>query len=182
MALGALGKMHAALAGKPNPEIVAPEAKAIVFFQAAILVCPRNYMAANDLGVLLAHSGDCTGARRVLEHSVLVCRCAENLNNLSVVYRQVGQQRLAELAAEKAQAAKAAEIARQKNASLSAGGAVAVGRSRRPGPVAGPVGRSAGQAAGPQDPAAASPALAKPVVGQMPASPSPPAAPLGDRP
>ena len=53
MALGALGKMHAALAGKPNPEIVAPEAKAIAFFQAAILVCPRNYMAANDLGVLL---------------------------------------------------------------------------------------------------------------------------------
>ena len=124
MALGALGKMHAALAGKPNPEIVVPEAKAIVFFQAAILVCPRNYMAANDLGVLLAHSGDLAGARRMLEHSVLVCRCSENLNNLSVVYRQVGQQRLAELAAEKARAAKAAEIARQKSASLSAGGTV----------------------------------------------------------
>ena len=106
MALVALGKMHAALAGKPNPEIAAPEAKAIVFFQAAILVCPRNYMAANDLGVLLAHSGDCTGARRMLEHSVLVCRCSENLSNLSVVYRQVGEQRLAELAAEKAQVAK----------------------------------------------------------------------------
>ena len=124
MALGALGKMHAALAGKPNPEIVAPEAKAIVFFQAAILVCPRNYMAANDLGVLLAHNGDSAGARRMLEHSVLVCRCAENLNNLSVVYRQIGQPRLAELAAEKAQVAKAEEIARQKSASLSAGGTV----------------------------------------------------------
>ena len=54
MALGALGKMHVALAGKPNPEIVAPEAKAIVFFQAAILVCSQNHIAANDLGVLLA--------------------------------------------------------------------------------------------------------------------------------
>ncbi|MEI8374506.1 MAG: hypothetical protein WCJ35_16905 [Planctomycetota bacterium] len=124
MALGALGKMHAALAGKPNPEIVAPAAKAIVFFHAAILVCPRNYMAANDLGVLLAHSGDSVGACRVLEHSVLVCRCSENLSNLSVVYRQVGQHRLAELAMEKAQVAKAAEIAQQKSASLSAGGKV----------------------------------------------------------
>ena len=60
----------------------------------------------------------------MLEHSVLVCRCAENLNNLSVVYRQPGQPRLAELAAQKAQAAKAAEPARQKSASLSAGGSV----------------------------------------------------------
>jgi tetratricopeptide (TPR) repeat protein len=125
VALGALGKVHAALAGKANPEVAAPEAKAIVYFQAALLVCPQNYMAANDLGVLLAHSGDFAGALRVLEHSVLVCRCAENLNNLSVVYRQVGQQRLAELAAEKARIAKAEEVARQKSASLSAGGTVA---------------------------------------------------------
>jgi hypothetical protein len=125
VALGALGKMHAALAGKVVSEIVAPEAKAIVFFQAAILVCPRNYMAANDLGVLLAHSGDYAGARRMLEHSVLVCRCSENLGNLSVVYRHLDQPRLAELAADKAQAAKAEESARQKNASLSAGGTVA---------------------------------------------------------
>ena len=57
MALGALGKVHAALAGKANSEIVLPEAKAIVFFQAAILVCPRNYVAANELGVLLRSTG-----------------------------------------------------------------------------------------------------------------------------
>jgi tetratricopeptide (TPR) repeat protein len=124
MALGALGKMHTALAGRPNPEIVVPEAKAIVFFQAAILVCPRNYIAANDLAVLLAHSGDYAGARRLLEHSVLVCRTSENLNNLSVVYRQMGDQRLAALAADKAQAAKAAEVARQRDARLSADGSV----------------------------------------------------------
>ncbi len=125
VALGALGKMHAGLAGKAGSQIVAPEAKAIVFFQAAILVCPRNYMSENDLGVLLAHNGDYAGARRMLEHSVLVCRCSENLNNLSVVYRHLGEPRLAELAADKAQVAKAEENARQKNASLSAGGTVA---------------------------------------------------------
>jgi hypothetical protein len=160
MALGALGKIHAALAGRPNPEIVAPEAKAIVFFQAAILVCPRNYMAANDLGVLLAHNGDAAGARRALEHSVLVCRCAENLNNLSAVYRQIGQQQLAGLAAEKARAAKAAEVARQKSASLSAGGTVEwvdpAALAQSPGPWADPPARPAtvGQPPAPFGPAA----------------------------
>ena len=161
MALGALGKMHAALAGKPNPEIVAPEAKAIVFFQAAILVCPRNYMAANDLGVLLAHSGDYAGARRMLEHSVLVCRCAENLNNLSVVYRQVGQQRLAELAAEKAQAAKAAEmpgrrVPASRPAARSSGWIPRPWPSRR---ASGPIRRQSRRHAGQQGPAAARPRL-----------------------
>jgi hypothetical protein len=166
MALGALGKMHAALAGKANPEIVVPEAKSIVFFQAAILVCPRNYMAANDLGVLLAHNGDYAGARRMLEHSVLVCRCAENLNNLSVVYRQTGQQRLGELAAEKAQVAKAEETARQKSARLSAGGTVEwvdpSALAQSPDQWADPAAKPAGQP-GP------GPAPSKPVVGLVPA-------------
>jgi len=164
VALGALGKMHAALAGKPNPEIIAAEAKAIVFFQAAILVCPRNYTAANDLGVLLAHSGDCAGARRMLEHSVLVYRCSGNLDNLSVVYRQLGEPRLAALAAEKAQVAKAAEIARQKNASLSASGTVQwvdpTALAQSPGQWADPAAKPA-TTAGQQDPA-------KPVVGLAP--------------
>ena len=116
------------------PEIVVPEAKAIVFFQAALLVCPRNYMAANDLGVLLARNGDNAGARRVLEHSVLICRTSENLNNLSVVYRQLGEQRLSALAAQKSQVAKASEIARQKSANLAAGGRPCNGLIRRPSP------------------------------------------------
>jgi tetratricopeptide (TPR) repeat protein len=172
VALGALGKIHAALAGKPNPEIVVPEAKAIVFFQAAILVCPQNYMAANDLGVLLARGGDFGGARRMLEHSVLVCRCSANLSNLSVVYRQVGQQRLAELALEKAQAAKVAEVARQKGASLSAGGAVAwvdpAALVQPPGQWADPPVHAA-TAAAEQGPRSASPASTQPVSGMVPA-------------
>ncbi len=150
----ALGKLHAALAGKPNPEIVAPEAKAVTFFQAAILVCPRNYMAANELGVLFARNGDLIGARRMLEHSVLVNRRSENFNNLSVVYRRLGQQRLAELATQKALAAKVAENARQRNASPGRR-LGAVGQPRRPGPIAGTVGRSLRQAGGDRQPARA---------------------------
>jgi tetratricopeptide (TPR) repeat protein len=159
MALGALGKLHAALAGKATQEIAAPEAKAVAFFQAAILVCPKNYMAANDLGVLLAHNGDYVGARRALEHSVLVNRRSENLYNLSVVYRQLGDQRLSALAAEKSQLALAAETARQKSASLSAGGSVEwvdpAALVQSPGQASDPPRPILGQAPAPFGPAAA---------------------------
>jgi tetratricopeptide (TPR) repeat protein len=124
MALRSLGKLHAAMSDKAVPEVTLPEAQAITFFQAAMLVCPRNYMAANDLGVLLAHKNDFAAARAALEHSVRVCPCAENLRNLSVVYRQLGDLRSAELAGRDADAAKAAELARQRSSNRSAGGAV----------------------------------------------------------
>ncbi len=98
---------------------------------------------------------------------MLICRCAENLSNLSVVYRQVGQPRLAELAREKAQAANAADLARQKNANLSAGGAVewvdTAALVQSPDQWADPPARpatSAGQEG---------PAPAKPVYGMAPA-------------
>jgi len=171
VALEALGKLHATLAGKQIPEIAVPATKAIAFFQASILVCPRNYMAANELGVLFAHNGDFTEARRMLEHSVLLCRCPENLNNLAVVYRHLGQQRLADLAAEKAHVAIAAETARQKSANLSAGGSVewvdpaalAQSQDQWTDPSTRPA-----IAAGRQDPATTGPASANPVVGIAP--------------
>ena len=40
-----------------NFDVPAAEPKAVVFYQAALLVCPQNFMAANDLGVVLARSG-----------------------------------------------------------------------------------------------------------------------------
>ena len=64
MALRSLGKLHAAMAEKGSSEMALPEAKAITFFQAALLVCPRNYLAANDLGVLLAQQNDYAGGPR----------------------------------------------------------------------------------------------------------------------
>jgi len=172
VALEALGKLHAALSDQQSGEMALPVAKAITFFHAAILVCPRNYMAANDLGVLLAHNGDFAEARRMLEHSVLVCRCSENLNNLSFVYRHLGQQHLAELASAKAQAAKAVEVARQKSANLSAGGSVEwvdpAALAAAPDQWSDPSAKPA-VPAGQQDPAAASPASSRPVVGMSPA-------------
>jgi hypothetical protein len=124
MALGALGKLHAAMAEKGSSEMLLPEAKAITFYQAAMLVSPQNYIAANDLGVLRAHKNDFAAARAALEHSVKVCSTSENLKNLSVVYRQLGEAQLADTVARDAESAKAAALARQRSGSLSAGGAV----------------------------------------------------------
>ena len=87
MALYALGKLHAAVAAAETSDLPAAEPKAVVFYQASLLVCPRNYMAANDLGVVLAQSGYYAEARSALEHSVRISWQSANLGNLAVVYR-----------------------------------------------------------------------------------------------
>ena len=56
MALRALGKLHDEMAKRQDAEIQAAVPKAIVFYQAALLVTPQNYMAANDLGVMFARA------------------------------------------------------------------------------------------------------------------------------
>jgi hypothetical protein len=171
MALGALGKLHATMAEKGNSEMPLPEAKAITFYQAAVLVCPRNYIAANDLGVLRAHKCDYASARVALEHSVAVCRTAENLKNLSVVYRRLGVPQLADLAAQDAESVKAAEVARLKSGNLSAGGAVQwVGPEALPAPSA----QWADVPARPAATAAPAPATANAAVVQPTAMPAAP--------
>lgn len=124
MALCALGKLHSALAKQRSLEVQSPESKAIVFFQAALLVYPNNYMASNDLGVLLAHCGNHPDARRALEHSVLVNAGVENLNNLAVVYDQLGEQQLAAQTRQKVEWVRRALAAQSKNPQGSAGGLV----------------------------------------------------------
>ncbi len=49
MALYGLGKLHDFLALRDNATIRVARPKAVVYYQAAILACRRNYMAANDL-------------------------------------------------------------------------------------------------------------------------------------
>jgi len=96
MALHGLGKLHAALAREPNTRIVAAEPKAMAYFQAALLTFPNNLMAANDLGVLLARSGNWEQARRFLEHAVAVNPQSESWRNLMKVYQHVGDAARAE--------------------------------------------------------------------------------------
>jgi len=113
MALHGLGKLHAALAEDRAAPIRAAEPKAVAFFQAALLVFPRNFMAANDLAVLLARREDYAHARALLEHSLSICPQATGWHNLAVVYERSGLIDLARRAERLAQVWRNAELARR---------------------------------------------------------------------
>lgn len=114
MALYAMGKLHNALADNKRLSTTASESKAVVFYQAALLVYPKNYMAANDLGVLLARCGNNTDARAMLERSVALSQQTTTWQNLAVVYRQLGQPMLAERATQQAAMLRQAELAKRQ--------------------------------------------------------------------
>ncbi|MDZ7620839.1 MAG: hypothetical protein U1E05_27870, partial [Patescibacteria group bacterium] len=119
MALHGLGKLHGSAARNPAIELAAAEPKAVAFFQAALLVHPRNLMAANDLGVLLAQAGQWAGARQVLEYTVAVNPQSISWKNLTKVYRQLNDAPRARHAQQMADAAARLEIARRGGVSRS---------------------------------------------------------------
>jgi tetratricopeptide (TPR) repeat protein len=91
MALRGLGKLHEELAKGKSPGTKAAAPKAIVFYQAALLVCPQNFMAANDLGVMLARNGNNEGACKMLEYSLSLNKQSTVWHNLAVVYEHLGR-------------------------------------------------------------------------------------------
>jgi tetratricopeptide (TPR) repeat protein len=90
MALHAMGKLHAALAARQDSGGRIAEPAAVAFYQASLLVCRQNYMASNDLGVLLARGGRHAEAVAAFEHSLSVQRNSTTWTNLAKVYRQLG--------------------------------------------------------------------------------------------
>jgi tetratricopeptide (TPR) repeat protein len=120
MALRALGKLHDELATSQNAAFVATGPKAVVFYQAALLVAPQNYMAANDLGVMLARSGNLKDARDILEHSAAISRQSTVLNNLATVYQRLGYNDLAAQTKQQSLLACQTEQARRQSSSISA--------------------------------------------------------------
>jgi tetratricopeptide (TPR) repeat protein len=64
---------------------------AMAFYQAALQVDPQNYMASNELGVLMARYGDLEGAGLQFAHSISVKPQVETWHNLATVYRRMGQ-------------------------------------------------------------------------------------------
>jgi tetratricopeptide (TPR) repeat protein len=120
MALYALGKLHDTMAQKKCNSVAAAEPKAMVFYQASMLSYPKNYMAVNDLGVMLARCGNCTDARTILEHSITLSPQAVTFHNLAVVYGQLGQLELARQADQQAATLQQAEIVRRRMSQGSA--------------------------------------------------------------
>ncbi|MHB1034140.1 MAG: tetratricopeptide repeat protein [Pirellulales bacterium] len=111
VALYGLGKLHAAQATNKGSGFSAGEAKAMVFHQAALLANARNYMAANELGVLLARYGRLNEARTALAYSVSVSPQLAAWQNLAVVHQQLGETALAQQARQRAMEAGASQIA-----------------------------------------------------------------------
>ena len=68
------------------------EGKAVVFYQSALIVDPQNFMAANELGVLLTRFGRWNDARNALEHAVAASGTPTSWRNLAVVCDRMGDQ------------------------------------------------------------------------------------------
>jgi tetratricopeptide (TPR) repeat protein len=124
MALYALGKLHNAMAHKKSGPVAAAEPKAMVYYQAAMLAYPKNFMAANDLGVLLAQCGNYADARKILEHSLALSPQSATWHNLAVVYGQLGQTAAARQADQQAAALQRVEMAQRKISPAAANNAV----------------------------------------------------------
>jgi tetratricopeptide (TPR) repeat protein len=95
MALYAMGKV-AIIAAKSDERQLESTGQAIALYRASLIAEPRNYRAANELGVLLAENGHLELARDLLLRSVSVSPQATTWRNLAVVHSRAGQRNLAE--------------------------------------------------------------------------------------
>jgi tetratricopeptide (TPR) repeat protein len=95
-ALYMLGRLHTVVAQDRTPCFVAAEQKALAFQQAAMSADPNNFLAANELGVLLARGGRYEEARTILQHCVSLAPRPEVWHNLVMVHRSLGEIALAQ--------------------------------------------------------------------------------------
>jgi tetratricopeptide (TPR) repeat protein len=91
LALHGLGKICTAPTEMHGPREQIAEAKAVVFQQAALMVEPKNFMAANELGVLLTRFGRLPEARSALEHAVAMSGGPTEWQNLAIVCDRLGE-------------------------------------------------------------------------------------------
>jgi tetratricopeptide (TPR) repeat protein len=105
MALHGLGKVYAALSKTNTRFSIAAEPKAIVFYQAALVADGRNFLAANELGVLLANYGKYQQAKAALVQCIRVSGQPVSWRNLAVVHSYLGEAQLARLAMHEAELA-----------------------------------------------------------------------------
>jgi tetratricopeptide (TPR) repeat protein len=95
MALHALGKLYSQLGRMEADKYPLAERHAFTLQQAALLARSDNYMAAHELGVLLAESGHYGEAAELLGQVATYQPHAVVLRNLSRVHRKLGNTSLA---------------------------------------------------------------------------------------
>ena len=100
-ALYCLGKMRTISAqADPDPEST-DLYEAVIFQHAALTADPKNHRSANELGVLLARTGQLTAAETYLKNSLQIKQTPHGWANLAKVHQRKGtpeDQRLANLA------------------------------------------------------------------------------------
>ncbi|HEX4000972.1 MAG TPA: hypothetical protein VHX65_20675 [Pirellulales bacterium] len=101
-ALYALGRIYRVPESLHGPVDRTHGAKAVALYQAALSVDNRNYLAANELGVLLAQFGRLPEAKTALLHSIAVYPLPATWQNLAAVHRALGERDLADRAHQEA--------------------------------------------------------------------------------
>ncbi len=89
------GKICATMVDTSAGNNTSNNARAMVFHQAALEVDPKHYLAANELGVLMARFGQLQEAKKMLIHSVTIRSNADGWHNLAVVHTRLGETELA---------------------------------------------------------------------------------------
>ncbi len=97
-ALFCLGKLHTSVVQSDPTSSRLDVAKAIVFHRTAMDCDRNNYRSANELGVLMARSGQLTEARDMLKKSLIISPGPEAWSNLAKVHERLGEQNMAALA------------------------------------------------------------------------------------
>jgi tetratricopeptide (TPR) repeat protein len=89
MALHGLGKVAATLAerGSGDPALVR---SALTMYSAALAACPTNFLAANELGVLLVREGRVGEAARLFERTIDMAPSATAYHNLAIAQEKLG--------------------------------------------------------------------------------------------
>jgi hypothetical protein len=95
LALYGLGKVCTAPAALHGPKDQVAEGKAVVLYQAALVVAPENFMAANELGVTLAKFGRFQEAQTALAHAAALSNSPVAWRNLATVCQRSGDQQRA---------------------------------------------------------------------------------------
>ena len=98
MALFGLGKVAIDPAGNRGSQALERTAQAMALYQASLLADPRNYRAANELGVLVAENGGLERARELFVKSVSLSPQPAAWRNLAVVHTRLGEKQLADAA------------------------------------------------------------------------------------
>ncbi len=101
MALFGLAKVTLSLGDKRSVSLERV-GQAMTLFQASVLTEPRNFLAANELGVLLAENGNLERARELLSHSARLWPQAITWRNLAAVHMRLGDKEMADGAMAKA--------------------------------------------------------------------------------